>query len=219
MATNYIPSADATFNSWQQQAFDYINAQSERFSIDSSAIESFENIKRDWEQKYAVASGYESTHAAIVAKQECRRAYEKFLRDFVNKYIRYNDAVTDSDRANMGLPILSTKRTPSPVPSTYPEHEVDTSVIRRITIHFKDNGASSKAKPRGVHGAEMRWVISPAQPARIEDMPHTAFDTHTPLTLEFTEEQRGNRLYFALCWINTRGDRGPWSEIGMAIVP
>jgi hypothetical protein len=31
--------------------------------------------------------------------------------------------------------------------------------------------------------------------------------------------QRGKTVYFALRWENTRGEKGPWSEIMSAIIP
>jgi hypothetical protein len=32
-------------------------------------------------------------------------------------------------------------------------------------------------------------------------------------------EDRGKKLYFALRWENTRGEKGPWSEIHSTIIP
>jgi hypothetical protein len=43
--------------------------------------------------------------------------------------------------------------------------------------------------------------------------------THTPFTLEFDENERGKTIYFCLCGENTRGEKGPWSEIQNAIIP
>ncbi|MDR1724124.1 MAG: hypothetical protein LBR84_09345 [Tannerella sp.] len=44
-------------------------------------------------------------------------------------------------------------------------------------------------------------------------------DAASPITFTFTGEQRGQCFYFALRWKNTRGDKGPWSEIGSAVIP
>jgi hypothetical protein len=45
------------------------------------------------------------------------------------------------------------------------------------------------------------------------------FDTNSPLDIEFTEEDRGKVVWFAVRWENTRGEKGPWSEIYFAIIP
>lgn len=38
-------------------------------------------------------------------------------------------------------------------------------------------------------------------------------------TLTFDENQRGKTVYFALRWENTRGEKGPWSQIVSSIIP
>jgi hypothetical protein len=35
----------------------------------------------------------------------------------------------------------------------------------------------------------------------------------------FENDQRGKTVYFALRWENTRGEKGPWSAIQIAIIP
>jgi hypothetical protein len=61
--------------------------------------------------------------------------------------------------------------------------------------------------------------VSEVAPSRWEDLRHSAFDTHTPLTLSFESDQRGKTLYFALRWENTRGEKGKYSPIASAIIP
>jgi hypothetical protein len=156
----------------------------------------------------------------VQAKNDSRKTLEKSLRQAVKEYLANNHLVTDEDRDNLGLPIHKTTRTPAPVATTYPDFDVDSSVIRRLTVHFYDQGSKkSKAKPAGQHGAEIKWAILDAPPASLNDLIHSAFDTHTPFTLEFDENQRGQTVYFCLCWENTRGEKGPWSEIVSAIIP
>jgi hypothetical protein len=44
-------------------------------------------------------------------------------------------------------------------------------------------------------------------------------NTRTPYTFPFEYDQRGQTVYFALRWENTRGEKGPWSEIHSTIIP
>jgi hypothetical protein len=156
----------------------------------------------------------------VLAKTEARKIAESKIRTALKSYVTYNPAVTDEDRRSMDLPIHKTTRTPAPVATTYPDFDVDSGTIRRLTIHFYDQGGKhSKAKPAGQHGAEIRWAMLDSPPTKIDDLLRSAFDTHTPFTLEFDEDQRGKTVYFCLCWENTRGEKGPWSEIISAIVP
>jgi hypothetical protein len=70
-----------------------------------------------------------------------------------------------------------------------------------------------------VHGCEIRWGLLDAPPAHVDDLPHSDFDTHSPITLVFDESQRGKPLYFCLRWEGNTGLKGPYGEIGSAIVP
>jgi hypothetical protein len=106
------------------------------------------------------------------------------------------------------------------VATTYPDFDIDSSIIRCLIIHFfNQGGKKSKAKPAGQHGAQIRWAVSDMPIVDVSELTRSSIDTHTPFTLEFEGHERGKTVYFCLCWENTRGERGPWSEIVSAIIP
>ena len=219
MSTSFIPTGDAKFNDWQGNLFTKLQQNATKWGIPAARMAELEVLKTEFENRHAIAEDPATrTRAAIVMKNEARKAYEAAIRSLLKGYVTYNPAVTDEDRINMGLPIHKTSRTSVPVPATYPEYTVETS-LRQITIHFRDAGKDSKAKPAGVGGALIRWDILDTPPTKAADLLNSVLDTASPYTLKFTENQRGNRVYFALAWQNTKGEVGPWSEIGMAIVP
>jgi hypothetical protein len=45
------------------------------------------------------------------------------------------------------------------------------------------------------------------------------FDTHSPLEYTAPLIYAGRRIFFAARWENTRGEKGPWTEIQSAIIP
>jgi hypothetical protein len=49
-------------------------------------------------------------------------------------YLAYNPVVSDADKENMGLPLHDATRTPVPAPTTIPEIELDSSIIRQVTV-------------------------------------------------------------------------------------
>jgi hypothetical protein len=85
-----------------------------------------------------------------------------------------------------------------PPPSTIPEAEIDSSIIRQLTIHFKDNGSEKRGKPVGVHGVEIVWDVTDTAPATMDEFKNSAFDTASPYTFTFDESQRGKK-YFSVC--------------------
>ncbi|MDR2485171.1 MAG: hypothetical protein LBD55_07240 [Treponema sp.] len=108
----------------------------------------------------ACAEAEQPNHGCLdtAAKNDARSLYEHEIRAFIKGYL-YNPAVSDGDRRSMGIPDHK-PASQSKTPATYPEAEIDSSTIRRLIIHYRDNGGKSKAKPHGIHGAELRWMIS-----------------------------------------------------------
>jgi hypothetical protein len=155
----------------------------------------------------------------VQEKNDARKALEKDLRKAIAEYLTYNHLLTDGDRQLLGLPVHKTSHTPVPAPTTIPEAEVVLPSPAVVEIHFRDAGNEHKAKPAGVHGAEIAWAILDAPTTDWSQLTHSSFDTNTPFRLSFEGAERGKTLYFALRWENTRGVKGPWSEIHSAIIP
>jgi hypothetical protein len=70
-----------------------------------------------------------------------------------------------------------------------------------------------------VHGVEVRWALLGIAPLSVDELIHSSFDTHSPFTLDFSENDRGKTVWFCLRWENTTGEKGPWSEMMSAIIP
>jgi hypothetical protein len=221
MTADFIPRADAVFNGWQNILMSNVASRAPALNIPLAEVAALQVLQNRWKTAYAATQDPATcTKGAVKEKQEARDAYEAGWRKLIRTYLTYNPALTDKDREDMGLPIHKTTRTPAPVAATYPNFDIDSSVIRCLSVHFYDQGSKrSKAKPPGQHGAEIKWAILDTPPATIAELSQSEFDTHTPFTLSFEENQRGKTVYFCLCWENTRGEKGPWSEIVSAIIP
>jgi hypothetical protein len=217
---DFIPRKDRKCADWIKNFIDYVSGNYAGWGVPQETFDGVTVLAEDFLAKYLVANiPATRTSPAVIAKIEARRAVEKSVRTMIKAYIAYNAKITDADRIGMGLPIYKTTRTPVPVPTTYPRFDVDTSIIRHLTVHFYDEGSRRKAKPAGVHGCEIRWDIRDAPPATMDDLLRSALDTRTPFTLGFEENQRGKTVWLCLCWENTTGAKGPWSEMVSAIIP
>jgi hypothetical protein len=141
-------------------------------------------------------------------------------KDFLTRVINFLKNLFPALADDLGLPIHKSGRTPSPIAVSYPGFDIDSSTIRRLLVDFYDQGSkTSKAKPAGQHGAEIRWVISDTPIVDVAGLLYSLFDTHTPFSFGFLGSQRGKTVYFALRWENTCGEKGPWSKIQSAIIP
>jgi hypothetical protein len=109
--------------------------------------------------------------------------------------------------------------TPIPASKSRPELSIVVVDVRRLGVNFHDLLGGSKARPYGMIGASIQHATLPEPPLDPNELTQTTLATRTPHIFEFTEEERGKKVYFAACWQNERGERGPWSEIVSAIIP
>ena len=215
-----IPAKDADFNVWQELIATAIEENTSNWMLDTGWIENnFKPACTEWNRAW---EKYENpaTRTPLInaAKKEKRAIYEKLLKVIVAN-LKVNTRLTDDDRRALGINIRDTKPTPMPVPMTYPIVVIDTSTMRRLSISFRDSESRAAAKPKGVHGAEIRWAIIDDVKPTVEDLINSDFDTRSPHMLEFTEVQRGKSVWICLRWENTRGEKGPWGDIERAIIP
>ena len=173
----------------------------------------------NWNAFLAWENQSERTPSKTAALKRTEAVFIPLYRELY-KFLTGNPLVLDEDLLKMDMPERrSGKRTAVPVPTTVPLATIKTPSPAVVEIHFKDSGAERKAKPDGVHGVEIAWLKSDTPPSKWSELTNSAFDTKTPYTFTFENNERGERVYFALRWENTRGEKGHWSEIYEAVIP
>jgi hypothetical protein len=218
---DYIPKGNFEFKGWVTLFIKALGAKLDQLHFPPEVYATLTALNDDFAQKFKLATTPATrTAPAVLEKDQARNALKKAVRQAVKEYLTYNHLLTDGERNNLGLPIHKATHTRAPVATSYPHFEIDTHLLRHLTIHFYDEGKEkSKARPAGQLGAEIVWAIRDTPPANIADLIHSSLDPHSPFTLEFEGHERGKTVYFCLCWINTHGQKGPWSQIKNAIVP
>ncbi|GHT70624.1 hypothetical protein FACS1894110_22430 [Spirochaetia bacterium] len=219
MAGDFIPHADGAFLEWSKTLVTYAAAHLTAFKVETAALTPIQTLLTAYQTAYDKAEDPNRGKVDVLEKNETRDALKAALRTFIKAYLIYNPDVTDADRENMGLPLHDGTRTPVPPPSTIPEIELDSSIIRQVSVHFKDSGSEKRGKPAHVHGVELRWALLDNPPSSVEDLTKSAFDTASPYTFTFDEAERGKALYICPRWENNKGDKGPLGEIVKAIIP
>ena len=157
-----------------------------------------------------------------VAIQQFKDAEDTFVPLFRKLYafVKMHPLTTNADLVGMGFPVPQHTHTPAPVPTSFPEALASHPAPATVVISFLDSESKKVRKPAGVHGAEIIWAILDTAPQDQDwdKLIHSEFDTASPFTLSFTGPDRGKDLYFALRWENTRGEKGPWSDIQQTII-
>jgi hypothetical protein len=93
---------------------------------------------------------------------------------------------------------------------------------REHRIDFWDEASGKKAIPYGYSGALFfRKVLEPAEgvPASPSELPESKLITATPHIEEFLPSDQGKRAAYAACWQNGKGERGPFSDLQVHVVP
>ena len=222
MNRNYIPRNDAAFDKFFKYITQYVAQKSNGElhewghipQVDRIALEQVYTV---WHSAYALTF---QPHIKSVGdeKNRQRKAAEKAVRHFVNRFLRY-EPVTDVDRTNMGIPNHDNIRTPSTTVLQMVAFEIDPEKIRVLKARLRVRGSESAAKPKGYHGADIRYDVFGSPPASVHDLHRSDFATRPIHRFIFDEADRGKRAYFAMRWQNGSGIRGEWSEIVSAIIP
>lgn len=212
MGQDWFPTADADIAPWLTNFLTIANANLTGLHLTGAQLMPVQQALDNWHDLYDT---HTTSQAAALAARDGKDggidAIETALRPVVNQ-IQANPAVTDPLRHSLGITVRSTTRTAAGVPTTHPVGTVDTSQRLRHTIAFVDElTPSSRAKPDGVSGCEI-WVKVGAAPTDPSELRFLALDTRSPYVAEYDGADAGKTAHYMLRWINTRGERGPWSQ-------
>ena len=215
-----IPGKDFDFDVFQRFFVDTSLARAADWNLDLTWINEILIPRRiEWEVAWlAYQNEMTRNRLIILRKLTARKNYERHLRQLA-RMLRGSPRVTDEDRISMGLAGIAVRRTPVAAPVSYPDCIIDLTYIRRLSVHIRDHESKSKAKPRGVHGAEIRWAILDAYPTSVDHLTSYEVITNPPMNIGFEDNLRGRTVWFCARWRNNNGLNGPWGEIVSAIIP
>ena len=163
----------------------------------------------------------ERTRVKQLALEKAEEALRPRVRYLYMNCLKNSVAVTDTDLAAMSLPVPSGERHHSPVAKRAPGFRFEQLDGHRVEVDFFDIESDSKrGKPAGQHGIEFKLgVFDDNLPASPEELTESVFDTNPPYVFEGTARQQGKFLKLFGRWENTRGEKGPWSELFIVVIP
>ncbi|MDR1500276.1 MAG: hypothetical protein LBI58_04775 [Tannerellaceae bacterium] len=161
------------------------------------------------------------THAAGIRLNDEEKRITPIFRDLCNM-LRFIPLVENADLVAMNLPLKPTYQhhQRSPIADNMPSFDILPIEGHRLRIFFYPGHSSAHvAKPRGQHGAEIRWILAEEPVKDVEELTQSSFHTASPCTLNFGVNDHGKRIQIALRWENNRGQKGPWSAIAINYIP
>jgi hypothetical protein len=175
-------------------------------------------LRTAWRTAYDACRDPETrTKLLTSAKNTARKNYEPVLHQLI-EFLRNNPAVTEQDLRAMSIYLEPHTNQPLPATNEYVEFDVEHH-RRRLLIGFRVLGSTDHAKPHGVHEVEIRWGILDQMPETELELKNVDTCTRSPLTLDFTEAERGKVLYMSGRWKMRNSGNGPWNGITYAVIP
>jgi hypothetical protein len=216
---DYIPETDAEFDTWFNNFMTVLDKKKAALGLAASDMTSLTAELSGWNADYpAFVTARSAQAAATQTKNQRRTSSKAMVRKFV-RTLQNNPNVTDADRAELDITIPDSTHTRSAVPTTRPVLIIDTSQSLQHGLDFFDEMTpNSRAKPEDVMGCEISHQIGVPEPLDPDEMRILAIDTATPYIATFKGEDAGKTVYYRLRWLNTRGERGPWSQLYSATI-
>lgn len=222
MPSRYIPRPDGDFSAFSNHYYQAVKTWWDAQGLDTTDLKPLEEALAAWNARFpAHVAAQNAAEAARQSKDAARVSLEAEIRPVTN-FVQTYFKTTDADRANIGIALRRLGGPPSPVPATRPLVYVDDKARLTHTLRFVDESTPTRrARPKGVLGAEV-WVTltEPNQPppVGVDPMRFVALATTAPSQTTFDATDAGKTAHYALRWLSTTGERGPWSEVCAATI-
>ncbi len=216
---DYIPAPDAAFDIWEDTFISYVIANFATLGLAAGDIVDVGTAHTAWTVAYpAHTAAQAAAQAARQTKDDARATLETEIRSLTRR-LQASPDVDDTERAAMGITVADTVATAAAVPATRPLVTVDTSQRLRHVIAFVDEGTpTKKARPKGVMGVELWVKIGDPAPSDPSELTFLSLDTRTPYTADFAGDDANSTAHYMARWVNTKGEKGPWSETASATI-
>jgi hypothetical protein len=233
MAKNndYLPKKKKDFYNFQHILIKRVKENGPRWGIDTSdgnefgrsASIGFAVLLQKQTEYVAAYEEYidpQKRTPGIVEKfNKIEKEFRSDVRIFVRSYLRFNVLVTEQDRKDIGLPVYKKAPTRARVKKTCPLAVTATPGPAIISFQVHDEKNKKFRIMPGQKGYEVIYIVSDEPVGDRELLIRTMFCSKARMRMKFDDSDRKKTLYFSLCWINTRGDKGPYSDIFSVNIP
>lgn len=219
MGSTFIPAPDGDFNSWVGNFYGYANANLVALGLVPGDLAPVALAIGVWSNAYAGnTSAQAAAEAAATAKVEARKSLESVVRALVNR-LQASPVVSDQERQALGITVRDKNPTPIPPPATRPEAAADTSQRLRHVLRFNDETTPTRrAKPAGVAACHIFAKIGGEPPTDVSECTFVGASSRDKFTVNYAGDDGNKTAHYMVCWVNGKGERGPWSETVSATI-
>lgn len=211
-----FPRKEVERNAYFKIVIGYLELNAERLMIAKEMIDNLKIMWDKWTNWYGQSLNDELTNKLIVANKDAASASLETMLNVVYGDIPQSKLTSD-DRSTLHLQLPSNKRTPAPVPTTFPIGQVlnGTHLTHKITFTDEDG---KRSRPEKVRGCQIYCKEGTTPPEDEKEMRLLISDASSPYLHKFSFSDAGKTFYYRLRWENTRGEVGPWSSFISGVV-
>jgi hypothetical protein len=187
MAQNWLPSRDATLLQFASNFAQKVNLSPASYGLSSADAAAVAGLLASYSASHSAATNPATrTKSAIVGKDVAKKALAAEIR-VLAKRVQCNPAVGVQQRTDLGLPIAAA---PSPIPAPAASPYCCSPLVKLMSIRGRSHtirlaaaAATRRAKPPGVHGAEIYSFVAAgpgdAPPENLENWRFEGLATRT----------------------------------------
>lgn len=222
MPTTYLPRPDADFSAFAAHFYVAFKGWWTNLGRDPAALDEVSDALSVWNIAFAANNSAQAlAHSARQEKDAARRALEAQIRPLVN-LAQPDPAMTNADRAAIGITVRSPSHALSPAPTTRPTALVNCGQRLQHTLRITDAATPTRrARPKGTIGAEVyAALVKPNEPPPTDPraLRYLALVTDGETIATFEPIDAGKTAVYMLRWLSSKGRAGPWSDAVSATV-
>lgn len=219
MPKDYIPQSDFELIDWLDNFHSQLSAKKGALNVSDTALAKLATLKDDYKSKKAATDAARIVYdTSLEAEKDARRLAIVEARSMAQQAQRV-PSITNADRAELRLTVRDTEPSPPPAPDSFPVVTIDTSKRLRHGLKWVDNKTpTSRARPEGIAYTELQSYVGTTPPTDISQFKLVETYTKNSATIEYTSPDAGKTAYYNLRWVNSRKEKGPWSETVSATI-
>lgn len=213
MSESYIPANDKDALEWMQAFSGGISQNFALYQLTQADAEGIAAAVQSFAEAYDILKfPQQRNKVTVAAKDDARTAAEQICRQFAIQ-IKFNAAIGDPAKIDIGVRPVNSNRDPIPPPSSSPMLSIFGAGYATHTVRFVDSTTpDSRQKPYGVRQLQL-FVHVGDEPLTIpEQAKFHGLYTRSPIGIAFDADDVGKQASYVARWCTMKGEVGPWSS-------
>lgn len=215
---DFYPRQDGALLHWSVNFGAQIAATPGDFGLSAQDAADFAALQQAYAMWYAkTKSSTARTAVSVRMKNQTRAAMMAKGRELAG-LVRARSATTNQQLSALGLRVRRKARRAVPVPGVAPRVRMKKAYGSLPVVKLADGLSGRARKPAGAVMAVVLYAVGEAAPVS-ERQWRFGLTTGDPVfrwKLPRDEQgqplRAGQRVWLIACWVNERGERGPWSQ-------